>query len=430
MSSVHSGRLSQHDLRELIEQDNPARLDYEIILDECKQTIQDFIQLDPDIVNLSITSLPESDPLIKLLEVMAYRELIVRQQMNENKLASHLATASGADLERLAKLINPLNNHANDDILRGELLDDYTETHTAGTAEAYNHFAHMALPNGILVNTWIETPETGTVDIHLLFHSKLYFDKQALSTGEIEPERAKELEDLRSNYLKTVEQYLAREDIRPIGHYLRIHQASAKMYKVVARLGVYNEPGATEVLETARQEVWRYITERYQLGATVYRSGILSALHQANVHYILLEDIDPDGERPDVLVAPNQVPLCCLLDITFDNERPTEKIRRAVLRNVEYTAKSLSCILSIIPPEFEIRITHYLIYWGTSKGEKLYGTPPIATIQVGGIKDVKLTGANVPENATTLVIYTANQNGEMERGYPIDFTSRDSEGES
>lgn len=46
----------------------------------------------------------ESDPLNVLVEVCAYRELLIRARANDAVRAVHLATATGADLDNLAAL--------------------------------------------------------------------------------------------------------------------------------------------------------------------------------------------------------------------------------------------------------------------------------------------------------------------------------------
>ena len=68
-------------------------LDFETILAEM---IADLQGRDP-----TFTALVESDPAYKILEVCAYRELLMRQRVNESAKAIMLAYATGADLDQL-----------------------------------------------------------------------------------------------------------------------------------------------------------------------------------------------------------------------------------------------------------------------------------------------------------------------------------------
>ncbi len=69
-------------------------LDYETILASIKA---DYIAANP-----SFTADVESDPVVKMMETCAYRELGVRQRVNDAARALLLADSSGTDLDHLA----------------------------------------------------------------------------------------------------------------------------------------------------------------------------------------------------------------------------------------------------------------------------------------------------------------------------------------
>ncbi|MDW3584652.1 baseplate J/gp47 family protein, partial [Pseudomonas aeruginosa] len=81
------------------------QLDYEQILAERKAYA---ISLWPEDQQAEITArlALESEPLTKLLEENAYREMLWRQRVNEAALANMLASAQGADLDQLAANYN------------------------------------------------------------------------------------------------------------------------------------------------------------------------------------------------------------------------------------------------------------------------------------------------------------------------------------
>jgi len=60
----------------------------------------------------------ESDPVVKLIETAAYRELSLRQRINEAARAVMLATSNGTDLDHLAALygVQRLVVHPGDDL--------------------------------------------------------------------------------------------------------------------------------------------------------------------------------------------------------------------------------------------------------------------------------------------------------------------------
>ncbi len=64
-----------------------------------------FFRMKEELVSrdASFTGLVESDPAIKILEVAAWRELLLRQRMNEAVKSNLLKFAKGEDLDNLAE---------------------------------------------------------------------------------------------------------------------------------------------------------------------------------------------------------------------------------------------------------------------------------------------------------------------------------------
>jgi phage-related baseplate assembly protein len=90
--------LNTIDLSQLPAPNVVETLDFEQILAAMKT---DLIERD---ASLADTLQLESEPLVKLLEVCAYRELLLRQRINDASRAVMLATATGSDLDHLAAL--------------------------------------------------------------------------------------------------------------------------------------------------------------------------------------------------------------------------------------------------------------------------------------------------------------------------------------
>ena len=88
------------DLSQLAAPDVVEELDYETILSERKATL---VSLYPEDQQEAVarTLMLESEPIVKLLQENAYREVIWRQRVNEAARAVMLAYAAGADLDQL-----------------------------------------------------------------------------------------------------------------------------------------------------------------------------------------------------------------------------------------------------------------------------------------------------------------------------------------
>ncbi|PTE18480.1 baseplate assembly protein, partial [Cereibacter changlensis JA139] len=87
------------DLSQIPAPDVIEPLDFETILAGLKAAI---IADAPELAGVLAL---ESEPVVKLLEVMTYRSLLDRARVNDAARAVMLATATGADLDNLAALL-------------------------------------------------------------------------------------------------------------------------------------------------------------------------------------------------------------------------------------------------------------------------------------------------------------------------------------
>ncbi len=423
-----AGHLTLNDLEKLAGKDSQDLPDYESILLECKASLQETFSHNPILSSIDVNTLPASDPLSKLLEVLAYRELYVRQQINERVESCRLANAQELDLNRLASLFlsdepDPLET------VPQQVISQAGAIHTAGTVEGYKYFSYDALSpeeKSELIDVKATNPGAGVVEIILLFSRQLMLQGQNQEELDIATTE-KKLDEL----VKKVHLRLLDNSIRPIGHKIEVRAAETVPFRITARLGVESMPGAAEVRSAAEVKVNEYISERFQFGSTIYRTGVLSALHQEGVKYIILEPFTSDVSLTDLFTDSNCAPLCELIDIKIDSFPPDEMIRSAYLNRFNRNKDGeITCELVINPPVNEIRITHYYVYWGSKAGKKVAGMPPLAIISAGGDNRTRFMDVAVPEPAESLVVHTANQNGEMFEGFPIKLPSNQSEGGS
>lgn len=94
-----TGAFTAIDLSQLPAPKVVEELAFEQILEACKA---DFLARYPEAAaELDL----ESDPLTKLLETLAYREIVIRQRVNDGARAVMLAFAGDSDLDHLAALV-------------------------------------------------------------------------------------------------------------------------------------------------------------------------------------------------------------------------------------------------------------------------------------------------------------------------------------
>ncbi|RRJ96852.1 baseplate assembly protein [Opitutaceae bacterium TAV4] len=243
-------------------------LDYEAIL---ASMIADLRARDP-----AFTALVESDPGYKILEVCAYREVLIRARINDAAKAVMLAYATGADLDNLAanygvarKVVTPANPEAlppvdavmeTDADLRRRALLSLDGLSTAGPAGGYKFHALSVV--GVR-DADASSSAPGVVDVYIL------------STDEDgEPS---------TDLLDAVQAALTNEDVRPLTDNVVVAAPEITEYTVEATLITFPGPDATVVLAAARAAVEKYTKENFRIGRSITLSGIYAALHQSGV---------------------------------------------------------------------------------------------------------------------------------------------------
>lgn len=251
-------------------------LDYETIIAELTA---DLISRDPELADtLSL----ESEPLTKLLEVAAYRELLLRQRINEAAKAVMLAYAQDEDLEHLAALldverleIDPGDPDANppvlptfegNDALRRRVLLSLDGLSTAGPERAYVYHALSASGDVKDADAFSEAP--GEVTVVVL---------SQLESGEAAPE-----------LLSTVSGAVNAKDTRPLTDHPTAVSAEIIGYTIRAILHILPGPEAAVVRENAQAAAEAYTQEQHRIGAQVTLSGVYAALHQPGVQRVEL----------------------------------------------------------------------------------------------------------------------------------------------
>lgn len=226
----------------------------------------------------------ESEPLVKLLEAFAYRELMLRSRINQSHLAATLAFATGADLDvAAANLLVTRQDGETDTDLRARAVLAQEGSSTAGPVGSYRFHALSASP--LVADVAVTSPAPGEVRVIVL--------------SEAEDGVAD------ASLLLAVQEALSADDVRPLTDQVEVVSASVAPYSVAATLKIASGPDSGTVIDTAISAVQSYAAGQRKLNQRVTRAGLTAALVRPGVEDVVLSspaaDIDPDPETAPVL---------------------------------------------------------------------------------------------------------------------------------
>jgi phage-related baseplate assembly protein len=290
--------MSVIDLSQLPAPDVVETLDFEAILAERKATL---ISLYPEDEQEAIarTLTLESEPLVKYLEENAYREVILRQRINEAAKAGMVAYAIKNDLDQLA---------ANNNVERLVITpgDDTQIPPVAAVMESDSDLRQRvpAAFEGMSV-----AGPTGAYEFHALSGDGRVADASANSPAPAEVTIAvlsREGDGTASDdLLQAVSTALNDESVRPVGDRLTVVSAEIVSYAVDAVLYVYPGPATEPILAAAKAQLTAYITEQRRLGRDIRLSAIYAALHVQGVQRVELRE-----PLADVVLDKTQAAYC------------------------------------------------------------------------------------------------------------------------
>lgn len=224
----------------------------------------------------------ESEPVTKLLQESTYRELLLRQRINEAAQAVMVAYALGSDLDQLAANYNvtrlkvtPADSDAvppvaavmeSDEALRLRVPSAFEGLSVAGPTAAYEFHARSA--DGRVADASAISPAPAEVVLTVL-------SREGDGTAE---------DDL----LAVVEQALNSETVRPVADRLTVRSAEIIPYSVDATLFLYPGPESEPVMAAAKASLQKYIARQMRLGRDIRCSAIYAALHVEGVQRVEL----------------------------------------------------------------------------------------------------------------------------------------------
>lgn len=293
-----AGAFTVVDLSQLPAPNVVEPLDFETILAEMIADLQGRDE--------TFTALVESDPAYKILEVCAYRELLIRQRVNESAKAVMLAYATDADLDQLGAnvgvqrlTITPADDTTvpptpavmeDDDAFRSRIQlspEGYT---TAGSEGSY--VFHGLGANADVKDVQAVSPQPGKVTVYVLSRS---------GDGSAPQET-----------IDAVAKTLNGETVRPLTDEVTVLSANIVTYTINAVLTLFPGPDSSVVLQSAIDAVTAYAEAQRRISYDVPLSGLYRALHQPGVQNVTL--ISPTAS---LVLGEGQASYCTNINVTM-----------------------------------------------------------------------------------------------------------------
>jgi phage-related baseplate assembly protein len=258
----------------------------------------------------------ESDPAYKVLEVAAYREMLLRQRVNDAAKAVMLSLARRADLDQIGAnynierlTIDPGDPDAippiepvmeEDDDFRARIQlspEGYTNAGSTGS-----YIFHAKSADGDVKDADAVSPVPGDVTVYVLSR-----------TGD--GTASSELIDI-------VEAALDEKRVRPLTDNVTVLSASIVEFELAAELVMYDGPDKEVIRASAEAACQSYLDDMHRIGYDITVSGVMQALHQPGVQRVKLigDTPTPDSEERLVHVEEGEAAYCTELAVTAATE--------------------------------------------------------------------------------------------------------------
>ncbi|WP_336755401.1 baseplate assembly protein [Pantoea sp. USHLN298] len=270
------------DLSQLPAPDVVEVLDYETLLAERKATLISLYPADQqDAIARTLTL--ESEPIVKLLQENAYREVILRQRINEAAKAVMVAYSVDDDLDQLGAnngvsrlTITPADDttipptaavmESNDDY-RARIAAAFEGLSVAGPSGAYEYHARSA--DGRVADASAISPSPAVVTITVLSR-----EGNGAAPADL---------------LAVVDSALNDEDVRPVADRVTVQSAEIIEYEIEAQLYLYPGPEAEPIRAASEAKLTAFISAQARLGRDIRKSALYAALHVEGVQRVELK---------------------------------------------------------------------------------------------------------------------------------------------
>lgn len=253
-------------------------LDFETILTDVKALMVAAFPEDQRASVAAALTL-ESEPLTIIAQAMAYRELMLRQRINEGAAACMLSHATGDDLDNIAAnldterlVITEATDTADavtesDEALRLRAQAAFEGMSVAGPSAAYEYFARSA--SGQVADARATSPSPAEVVVAVLSTegdgtaSALLLDAVAAAVND--------------------------EEVRPLGDRVTVQSAEIVEYAIDATLYLYPGPESEPIINAAMASLKAFLADNdKKIGRDIVRSAISAALHVQGVQRVVI----------------------------------------------------------------------------------------------------------------------------------------------
>lgn len=236
------------------------------------------------------TALLQSDPVMKLLQDVAYEKITLRARVNAAARAVLLASAGRSDLDHVLALVGAerLDQELDDAFRERGRLAPYGFS-TAGPGNAYRYHALSAHDD--VLDVWVDSPQPGLVRVTVLSRSG-----QGVPSDEV---------------LAAVRDRLNAEDVRPLSDTVLVEPAQVVPWELVARLHFPSGAATEPALAAAQAAAEAYATAARRLNRPLRRSMVIAALGVTGV-----VDVELLSLASDIDASVHVAPFCTRIQLT------------------------------------------------------------------------------------------------------------------
>ncbi|HHG0831364.1 TPA: baseplate J/gp47 family protein [Klebsiella pneumoniae] len=270
-------------------------LDFETILIEVKAVMVAAFPEDQQAAVAAALTL-ESEPLTIIAQTMTYRELLLRQRINEGAAACMLSHSTGDDLDNIAAnldterlTITAATDTADavmesDEALRLRAQAAFEGMSVAGPSAAYEYFARSA--SGQVSDARATSPSPAEVVVAVL-------STEGDGTAS-------------SELLAAVAAAVNDEEVRPLGDRVTVQSAEIIEYDIDATLYLYPGPESEPIINAAMASLQTFLADNdKKIGRDIVRSAISAALHVQGVQRVVINTPADDLQIDNTQAARN-----------------------------------------------------------------------------------------------------------------------------
>lgn len=230
-------------------------------------TIRDTARADLAVLAPETQGLGPADPLVKLIDLFAYRELLLRQTLNDAALALMPAFAKGPDLDHIAATFRIARlPEETDDSLRTRFVRAPEGWSVAGPSGAYLALASAAHPDIAFIS--VSSPSPANVVIAV----------QSKSAGGVAP----------APVLAAVVAATTDAAVRPIADRVTVQAAAMIPLAVTATVRTFPDVPVASTLSAVQTALIAFFAENARLGRDITTDALIAAMRVPGVSRLTL----------------------------------------------------------------------------------------------------------------------------------------------